>query len=75
MTTSPPTSASKVSIINILFYLFASAAWVLEQFFESHKKEVEARIDETIPHRPKWYRDKVLGFMKDMTLIPDTDDF
>ena len=23
---------SKVSIINILFYLFASAAWVLEQF-------------------------------------------
>ena len=66
---------SKVSIINILFYLFASAAWVLEQFFESHKKEVEARIDETIPHRPKWYRDKVLGFMKDMTLIPDTDDY
>lgn len=66
---------SKVSIINILFYLFASAAWVLEQFFESYKKEVEARIDETIPHRPKWYRDKVLGFMKDVTLVPDTDDY
>ena len=66
---------SKVSIINILFYLFASAAWVLEQLFESHKKEVEECIDRTIPHRPKWYRDKVLGFMKDTTLMPDTDDY
>ncbi|MDE6483475.1 MAG: hypothetical protein K2L01_06950 [Rikenellaceae bacterium] len=66
---------SKVSIINILFYLFASAAWVLEQLFESHKKEVEERIDRIIPHRPKWYRDKALGFMKDMMLIPDTDDY
>ena len=66
---------SKVSIINILFYLFASAAWVLEQLFESHKKEVEECIDRTIPHRPKWYRAKVLGFMKGMTLMPDTDDY
>ncbi len=66
---------SKVSVINILFYVFASAAWVLEQLFESHKREVEERMDRIIPHRPKWYRDKVLGFMKDMVLIPDTDDY
>ena len=27
------------------------------------------------PHRPKWYRDMVLAYMKDRTLIPDTDEY
>ena len=67
------THFSKVSIINILFYVFASAAWVLERLFEAHKSEVEARIEEIIPHRAKWYKSKVLEFMKDKVLIPDTD--
>ncbi len=66
---------SKVSIINILFYIFASAAWVLERLFEAHKAEVEARIEEIIPHRAKWYKSKVLEFMKDKTLLPDTDRY
>lgn len=66
---------SKVSIINILFYVFASAAWVLERLFEAHKAEVEARIEEIIPHRAKWYKSKVLEFMKDKTLLPDTDRY
>lgn len=69
------THFSKVSIINILFYIFASAAWVLERLFEAHKEEVEARIDEIIPHRAKWYKNKVLEFMKDKVLIPDTDRY
>lgn len=66
---------SKVSIISILFYIFACAAWVLENLFDAHKKEVNTRIEEIIPHRPKWYRDRVLNFMKDKTLIPDTDRY
>lgn len=66
---------SKVSIINILFYIFASAAWVLERLFEAHKAEVEARIDEIVPHRAKWYKSRVLAFMKDKVLIPDTDRY
>lgn len=66
---------SKVSIINILFYIFASAAWVLERLFEAHKEEVGARIEEIIPHRAKWYKSKVLEFMKDKTLLPDTDRY
>lgn len=66
---------SKVSVINILFYIFASAAWVLERFFEAHKAEVEARIEEIIPHRARWYKSKVLEFLKDRTLPPDTDRY
>lgn len=66
---------SKISVESVLFYVFAVAAWVLENLFATHAKEVEAIIDERIPHRPKWYRDKVLGFMKDKVLIPETDKY
>lgn len=66
---------SKVSVISVLFYIVACAAFVLEKLFDSYQREVDERIEAIIPHRPKWYRDKVLAFMKDMTLIPDTDKY
>ena len=66
---------SKVSVESLLFYIVACATWVLENLFDRHKKDVEERIEAITPHRPKWYRDKVLGFMKDKTLVPDTDHY
>ena len=66
---------SKVSVIGILFYIFAVAAWTLEKLFDTYRGEVDARIEEIIPHRPRWYRDKVLAFMKGKTLVPDTDRY
>lgn len=66
---------SKVSIENILFYIFAASAWVLESLFDTYKTEIEATMEEIIPHRPKWYRDKMLAFMKGYTLIQDTDKY
>lgn len=66
---------SKVSIINLLFYIFASAAWVLENLFDAHKADIEVRIEEIIPHRARWYKSRVLEFMKDKVLIPDTDRY
>lgn len=66
---------STVSVENILFYVFASSAWVLETLFDRHRQEIDARIEQIIPHRPKWYRDKMLAFMKDRVLIPDTDRY
>ena len=66
---------SKVSVIGILFYLFAVAAWTLEKLFDTYKGEMDTRIEEIIPHRPRWYRDKVLAFMKGKTLIADTDRY
>lgn len=64
-----------LSVENVLFYLFAVAAWTLEKLFDTYKIEVDARIGEIIPHRPRWYRDKVLSFMKGKTLITDTDRY
>lgn len=64
---------SAVSLVNLLFYICAAAAWVTESLFDKHKEEVEENLSSKIPHRPKWYRNKVLNFMKDEFLITDTD--
>lgn len=64
---------SAVSVESILFYTVAVCIWTLETLFDRFRSDVSTRIDEIIAHRPKWYRDKVLGFMKDKTLVPDKD--
>ena len=65
-----------LSVENALFYLFAVAAWTLEKLFDTYGgRGWSARIEEIIPHRPRWYRDKVLAFMKGKTLIADTDRY
>lgn len=66
---------SKVSVESLLFYIMASATWTLEQLFSLHREEVELRIATLTPHRPRWYRDKVLGFMKGRDLAPDSDEY
>lgn len=66
---------SKVSVVSVLFYIFACAAFVLERLFDSYRQEVDDRIEAIIPHRPKWYRDRVLAFMKGRVLLPDTDEY
>ena len=66
---------SAVSVENIIIYIVAVAIWVLESLFDEHKADVDARIEEMLPHRPKWYRDKALAFMNDKTLVSDTDEY
>ncbi len=66
---------SKVSIENLLLYIVAVGIYVLEALFAEHKTDVDAAIEATLPHRPKWYRDKVLGFMAGKTLVGDTDQY
>lgn len=63
----------QTSIESILFSVFASAIWILEGMFNIHKAEVNSAFEQMRPHRPVWYRNKMLAFMKDKTLIPDTD--
>lgn len=65
----------KISIESVLFYIVATAIWVLECLVAEHRTDVEAEIEEMIPHRPKWYRDKALAFMLDKSLVTDTDTY
>lgn len=66
---------SKVSVESMLFYVVACAVWVLECLFDAHTADVDSRIAEILPHRPKWYRDKALRFMKDKVLLSDSDEY
>ncbi len=66
---------SAASVENILFYVWAVCAWAVEQLVCRHKEEVTAELDELVAHRPKWYRDKVLGFMADTELPEDSDTY
>lgn len=66
---------NKVSIENLLLYIVAVGIYTIEALLNEHKKEVDMQIDKMSVHRPKWYRDKVLAFMKDMVLVEDTDRY
>lgn len=66
---------NKISVESVLFYIVACVVWTMENLFEEHTRDTNAYIEEMIPHRPKWYRDKVLGFMKDKTLKEDSDEY
>lgn len=66
---------SRVSLESTLFYVFAAAAWVVESLFESHKNDVQTALDDRLPHRAKWYRNRTLEFMSGKTLVPDTDRY
>ncbi len=66
---------SAVSVENILLYVWAVCAWTVEQLVSRHKDEVTAELEALVAHRPKWYRDKVLAFMADKELEPDSDRY
>lgn len=63
------------SVENMLMYVFAVGAWALEKLLDLHRAEVTEEIEALLPHRPKWYRDKVLAFMPDRELERDRDTY
>lgn len=63
------------SVENILLYVWAVCAWSVEQLVARHQREVTEELEALLPHRPKWYRDKVLEFMEDRELAGDTDRY
>ena len=66
---------SKVSLESILFYIIASAVWVLETLFDRHKLEVMNFIDNYKPHSLRWYVNKTKQFRAGQLLLPDSDKY
>lgn len=64
---------SLVSFENILFEIIAFAHFILEGFFDVHKKEVDTLIASKKLHNGIWIRDQLLNFQYGFTLIPGTD--
>jgi hypothetical protein len=66
---------SIASFENIFFDIIAFSIWVLENLFDTHKKEVDDIIEAKMPHRPSWYRTKALAFQYGFALIVNTDKY
>ena len=68
-------SPSAAAVWRLMLYVVAYAIGVLERLWEAYRAEVEERVGEIMPHRPRWYVGKVMEFMSGTPLIPDTDTF
>jgi hypothetical protein len=66
---------SIVSFENILFDITSYFMFLLEQIFDTHKKEVDDIIEAKMPHRPSWYRSKAKAFQYGFDLIEDSDKY
>ena len=66
---------SKLSFENILFDIISYSIWLLEQLFDTHKKELNEIIEAKMPHRPSWYRTKAKAFQYGHDLIFDSDKY
>ena len=64
---------STVSVENLLLYVVAVGIHSLEALFDIHKREVQQTVENMSVHRPRWYRDKMLSFLKGHTLVEDSD--
>ena len=60
---------SPVSLESLMFYVVASCIWLLEQLFDKHREEVDARIEALRPHTLRWYVTKTLAYMRGKDLI------
>lgn len=64
---------SQASLESILFYVVASAIWLLESLFEQHKKDVEESILSLEPHTLRWYTRKAKDYLHGIDLVPNKD--
>lgn len=66
---------SIASFENTVFDIISYCIFLLEQLFDTHKAEVQDIIEQKMPHRPAWYRDKAKAFQYGFDLIQDTDKY
>lgn len=66
-------TTSKVGVWRNWVWVFAYAQFVLEQYWDAFRIEIEKRIAESRIHTPKWYREKALDFLFGIALVQDKD--
>ncbi|MCC9071209.1 nucleotidyltransferase [Flavobacterium sp. F-65] len=69
------TSTSKTSIARLFTFIVATAIWMLEVFFDQHKKEVDEKLANQKSGTLPWYRTMALRFQKGFDLVKDEDYF
>lgn len=66
---------SLVSLENNLFDTVSHAIWNLESLWDIYKAEALAEMSLQKVHGKEWYRQKALGYLFGVPVIPDTDIF
>ncbi len=56
------TSSSKVAIWRLFVFVISVSFWTIEKLFDTLKQEIEELLYLLKPHKPSWYRKKVLDF-------------
>lgn len=69
------TSTSATAIWRLFVFIIASSIWALEKLWDIFKLETETEMARQKPHTKDWYRNKALGFLLGMPVIPGTDEF
>lgn len=65
----------RLSVENVLMYVVAVCCHVVEVLMDNHRKEVDEMLGSRLPHRLRWYRDRVLEFMIDSELNSDSGQY
>lgn len=68
-------STSKTSIARLFTFIVATAIWMLEVFFDQHKKEVDEKLANQKSGTLPWYRTMALRFQHGFDLVKDEDYF
>lgn len=68
-------STSKTAIWRLWIYIVAVSIWTLEKLFDSHKEEIDQKLQQLKPHTARWYRHKATSFQYGFDLLEDTDMF
>ena len=66
---------SKASVENILLYIVAYCAYVLEVLFDNVKAEIEAEIATKVPGSLQWYVSKLKDFLLNFDYDDNTGEF
>ncbi len=66
---------SKVSFESILFYILASAIFVLESLFDSLRTYVDAALSQRLTHNRQWYANLAKAFQFSDAINPDTGQY
>lgn len=69
------TSTSKTAVYRLMLFIVASACWILETLFDTHKSEVDSLISQQKSGRVPWYRNLALAFQYGFDLITDSDQY
>lgn len=60
------------SVENVLFYVWAAAAWAVEKLMDELREETRATVEAEMPHRVRWYKERALEFRDGEALDGDT---